>query len=366
MKKLKNKNPDIQKLAVRGRLPATQTLIDKAISQSNSREVLDFRGLEFDQEYFLYENEDYSQAAAANSLVKPIVCISNNVDVKIIYFPPDWDYVVFDNLCNLEELHISSANSRLHSLQWLICRNLPNLKNITINCEVIRWLEIDGVESLQNIDLRKSSAIDHLSILNTPSLKTIDIKGCKKLKKIIGMDLSKQSELGVTDQIANMQAKSKLDGAIYKNMTFTDIDNVLWNINYGVKIASLGGFFLGDDEEPEYEDICYGHEDDPNFNNFSFALLRPLEFVYTGGTGDTYAYEFLCHDYINGQYGVYRSDGHSTQEYCLNAALNVLSDMYLNIPRVRLPDEKQILKFLNALVAKESGKVVEGASGRGT
>ena len=361
MKKSKNKNTDIQKFVVKEGLQATQTLIDKAISQSNSREILDFRELEFDQEFFGYENEDYSHAAAASSLVKPVVCISNDVDVKIIYFPPQWDYVVFDNLCSLEELHISSVdpkNTWFHSLQWLICRNLPNLKKITVNCEVIRWLEIDDVESLQNIDLRKSCAIDHLSILNAPSLKKIDIKGCKKLKKIIGMDLSKQSELGVTDQIANMQAKSKLDGAIYKNMTFTDIDHVLWNINYGVKIASLGGFFLNDDEESEHEDICYGHEDDPNFNNFSFALLRPLEFVYTGGTGETYAYEFLYHDFSNGQYGVFRSEGKSTQESCLNEALNGVSDMYLNIPGVRSPEEKQILKFLNALVAKESGKVV--------
>ena len=42
----------------------------------------------------------------------------------------------------------------------------------------------------------------------------------------------------------------------------------------------------------------------------------------------------------------------------MNEALNGVSDMYLNIPGVRLPEEKQILKFLNALVAKESGKVV--------
>jgi hypothetical protein len=36
-------------------MQATQVLIDKAIRKSKSREVLDFRGLDFDSEFFLYE-----------------------------------------------------------------------------------------------------------------------------------------------------------------------------------------------------------------------------------------------------------------------------------------------------------------------
>lgn len=333
-------------------MQATQVLIDKAISQSNSREVLDFRGLDFDREFFGYGREDYAQAATSGGFVKPVVCISNEINVKIIYFPLDWDYVVFDNLPNLEELHIGYGNGSkkylFRNLQWMICRNLPNLKKITINCDLMRWLQIDGAESLQSIDLSKAGAIDFLSISNAPSVKEIDVKGCKKLKEASGMDQAKQSELGVTSQIDDMQAKSKCDGTLYKNMTFTDVEHVLWTINYGVKIASLKGLFQGD------EDTCYGREDDPDFNNFSFALLRPLEFVYTGGTGETYAYEVLCHDYSNGQYGAYDSVGNGTQEDCLDYALHTLSCMYLDIPGKQDPTNKQILAFLKKLVAKET------------
>ena len=331
-------------------MQATQVLIDKAISKSNSREILDFRGVDFEREFFGYGDTDYKPAAASGGLLKPVVCISNDKDVRVIHFPPDWDYVVFDNLLNLEELHIGSENPKdtlFHSLQWMFCRSLPNLKKITINCNVMRWLEIDGAESLQSIDLSKAGAIDFLSILNAPPVKEIDVEGCKKLKEISGMHLSKQSELGVTDQIESMQAKSKYDGTLYKNMTFTDVEHVLWTINYGMKIASLKGLFQGD------EDICYGREDDPDFNNFSFHLLRPLEFVYTGGTGEAYAYEVLCHDYLNGKYGAYTGVGNRTQEECLDYALHTLSCTDLSIPGRQDPTNKQILKFLNALVAEE-------------
>ena len=301
---------------------------------------------------YLHRLKDYVQAAASGSFVKPVVCISNEIDVKVIYFPLDWDYVVFDNLPSLEELHIGYGGGPkkylFRNLQWMICRNLPNLKKITINCDLIRWLKIDGTESLQSIDLSKASAIDHLSILNAPSVEKIDIKGCKKLKMISGMDPDKQRELGVTDQIDDMQAKSKCDGTIYKDMTFTDIDHVLWTINYGVKIASLKGLFKG------VADICYGREDDPDFNSFSFHLLRPLEFVYTGGTGETYAYEVLCHDYFKGKYGAYDSVGNSTQEDCLDYALQTLMGLFLAVPGKPDPTTKQILAFVNKLVAQET------------
>jgi len=212
----------------------------------------------------------------------------------------------------------------------------------------MRWLEINGAESLQSIDLSKASAIDFLSILNAPSVEKLDIKGCKKLKMISGMDPAKQREIGVTGQIDDMQAKSKCDGTIYKNMTFTDIDHILWTINYGVKIASLKGLFQGGD------DICCGREDDPDFNSFSFHLLRPLESVYTGGTGETYAYQVLCHDYFRGKYGAYDSVGNSTQEDCLNYVLQALKNLYLGVPGKPDPTTNQILAFLNNLVAKET------------
>ena len=334
-------------------MKVTQGLIDKAKRKSKSGEILDFRELEFDQECFGYGEADYKKAAISGDLLQPAVCIANDVNVKIIYFPPKWDYVVFDNLPNLEELHVCVIDSKdkwatlFHSLQWMICRNLPNLKKITINCNVMRWLEIDGAKALQSIDLRKAVAIDYFCILNAPSVEKINIKGCNKIREISGMHPAKQNELGVTSQIEDMQAKSKHDGTLYKNMTFTDVEHVLWTINYGVKIASLKGFLRD-------EDACYGREDDPDFNSFSFHLLRPLEYVYTGGTGETYAYAVLCHDYSNGEYGAYDSVGNSTQEDCLGYALHTLSCMDLNIPGKRDPTEKQILNFLKKLVLEEA------------
>jgi hypothetical protein len=335
-------------------MQATQSSKNRATDKSDSGEVLEVRGLVFEREPLGYEDKDYEEAAKSGSLVKPVVCISNDVTLRVIHFPLEFDYVVFDNLPNLEELHIGGGGPKdtwdamSHSLQWMICRNLPKLKKITVNCKVLRWLEIDGAESLQSIDLRKAGAIDRLSILNAPSVKKIDVRGCKKLKEISGMHPDKQSELGVTDQIESMQANSKCDGTLYKNMSFTDVEHVLWTINYGVKIASLKGLFHGD------EDFCYGREDDPDFNNFSFHLLRPLEFVYTGGTGETYAYEAVCHDFSNGKYGAYLGVGNSTQEECLDQALDTLSGSDLNIPGKQDPTNMQILEFLNKLVAKET------------
>ena len=121
--------------------------------------------------------------------------------------------------------------------------------------------------------------------------------------------------------------------------------------------------------------FCYGRENDPDFRSFSFNLLQPLEHVYTGGTGETYAYDFLCHDYSRHGYGVSSSKGYSNQEDCLDSALHHMIDIGLDLPSIDELRKKcqrassingfqkiykklsvQILDFLNQLIAEENSR----------
>lgn len=335
-------------------------LNDKQMLVGKYPKILDLRKYAFKTKNFGHSSDEFKKAAEEGRPPQPNICISGNDSVETIYFPLDqagYDYAVVANLPNLKELHVCRKDESRHrrgELLWLICQNLPELKTITIEGDV-RWLQLEDMPCLENIDVGKCKNLDYFSIKNAPALKKVNVKNCKKLRAIADLPTEIQSSLGITKQIQKTQEKSKNNGKIYKNMTFTDVDTVLANINYGAKLATRNRLFPKDHKtDPGF---CYGRENDPEFKSFSFNLLRPLESVYTGGTGETYAYEFLRHDYHNGQYGIGLSISNSTQEDCLDYALSWIADLGLAIPgrRWRVPS-KQVLDFLNQLIAKENNR----------
>lgn len=333
-------------------------LNDKQVLVGDYPQTLDLRKYAFDTEIFIHFSDEFEKAAKEGRPPQPNIYISNNDSVETIYFPFDqagYDYAVVANLPNLRELYICRKDeTRLWTgeLKWLICQHLPNLRKITIEGD-IRWLQLEDMPSLETIDVSKCKDLDYFSIKNAPAIKNVNVKNCKKLRVIADLPLETQSNLGITKQVQKTQGKSKRNGQIYKNMTFTDIDTVLANINHGIKLATRAGLFYKGEVGSKESGFCYGRENDPEFKNFSFRLLRPLEAVYTGGTGETYAYELLSHDYFDGQYGICSGTGNSTQEDCLDYALHSIDMAEWPIPRSRNLSSKQILAFLNQLIAEE-------------
>ena len=232
------------------------------------------------------------------------------------------NYIVIENLSNLKTIEIvGDLADDSSSLPWVAFKNLPALESISISGHV-RWVEFDEVPHLQSIKLNNCVKLAHLEIRNAPNLEQLDVANCRLLREVGGLDAAQLERLQVHAQIHAIQAKSKLDLKLKKSMTFTEIDAVLNTINEGYKIAVQKGLLHGSEVV-----LCDGREDDPGFRPFSYRTLRPLEPVYTGGTGETYFYEQRCHDYVNGQYGVSASRGCSEPEDCLEESLRTVIDL---------------------------------------
>lgn len=314
--------------------------------------ILDIRDYKFKSDnivsnfYSDFEKENLEGTPQAD------IHLRGDPSVEVIYFPNDETYFTYasiEDLPNLKEIHIcnSSTHSLGPTLKWLICKNLPNLKTIKIDGEVF-WLQMENVVLLETIDVRKNSTMDFFSIKNAPSLKKINVSGCKKLRKITDMSDDIQAILGVTEQILTNQKKSKNSGSLYRDMTFTDVDNVMANINNGVKLAVRLGVL---EDANGGDDFCSGRENDSEFIKYSFRLLRPLENVYTGGSGETYTYENLQHGYYNSEYCIECSIGDRSQESCIEYVLSEIAG-YLTVFR-DTPSQKRVLNFLNKLVAQD-------------
>lgn len=356
------------------------SLNSKQVLVGDYPKILDLRKYTFEPKIFLHLSDEFNKAAKEGRPPQPNICIANNNCVETVYFPCDeigYDYAVFSNLPNLKELYICRKDE--HSiwsgeLKWLICKNLPNLRKIAIEGDV-RWLELEDIPSLEIVDVSKCNSLDYFSIKNAHALKRVNVKSCKKLREISDLSEEFKNKLGITKQIQKTQEKSKRDGKIYKNMTFTDIDYLLENINLGAKLATRRGLFPMDEFDRTNTGFCYGRESDPDFRSFSFDLLQPLAHVYTGGTGVIYVYDFLCHDYSRHGYGICSSEGYSSQENCLDSALHCMIDRGLDLPSIDELRKKcrrassingfqkiykklsvQVLDFLNQLIAEENSR----------
>lgn len=256
--------------------------------------------------------------------------IASDIHIEHLTVPNDAigvDYIIVENLPNLRTLVVGQnlGQSSLGELQWLVLRNLPRLVSVKV-IGPIRWLEIDSSESLESVCLSQCPNLDYLAISGCRRLSDLQIDGCLKLRKVLRIGLTRQKRLRLKEQIKANQDKSRLDGSIYKNMTFTDLDIAKRIINSGVKIATRMGKLP--------EDFCYGQESNRKFRSFSYELLRPLEQVYTGGTGETYAYTSLCHDYYEHQgVGIWNAMGYRTPEDCLEGFLSTAVQLGLQSPK---------------------------------
>lgn len=309
---------------------------------------MDVRDMKIYTEIFLHMPDVFKNAAVEGRPPQPNIYIANDKVLEVLHFPSDAigiSYAVIENLPNLREIHVGPAEGDKSTgwdcLDWLILQNLPSLQSITVRGR-LRWLDIHSAGNLKTVDVANAKSLDHFSISGAPALDSVMIKGCVKLRVIDGITDAENAKLSINQQIKKNQSSSKLDGVLYPNMTYTDIDNVLQIINQGVKQATRAGNLDGD--------FCYGQEDNAEFNSFSFSLLRPLEHVYTGGTGETYAYESIGHDYSKKfGIGIVSSTGCSTQEGCLEYSLNS-ADLGLDIPYTSDGYEHAALEFFRGLI----------------
>jgi|GEM_PF-1844236 len=309
---------------------------------------MDVRDMAIKTEVFLHMPDVFKSAAVKGRPPKPNIYIANDKALEVLHFPSDAigiAYAVIENLPNLREIHVGPAKGDKSTgwdcLDWLILQNLPSLQSITVSGR-LRWLDIHSAGNLKTIDVANAKSLDHFFISGTPTLDSVLIKGCVKLRVIDGITDAENAKLSINQQINKNQSASKLDGVLYPDMTYTDVDHVLKIINQGVKQATRAGNLDGD--------FCYGQEGNAEFNSFSFRLLRPLEHVYTGGTGETYAYESIANDYSKKfGLGIVSSTGCSTQEKCLEYSLNSAIDLGLDIPYASNGDEHAALEFFRGL-----------------
>jgi len=75
-------------------------------------------------------------------------------------------------------------------------------------------------------------------------------------------------------------------------------------------------------------------------SQFGFSLMRPLEWIYTGGAGELYTYGALTFLSESLSY----STVYHTQEECLEAALNAI-DGEIRLPRNRQSNNERVLAF---------------------
>ena len=319
--------------------------------------ILDLRRHELNTKIFMHLSSEFEAAQREGRLPQPNICISDSDIVETLCIPSDdsgIQYAVVENMPNLKEIYVSRGSNWNGTLYWLICRNLPSLEMIAVADGDLRWLQIEGMPSLTSIDVGNCQKLDYFSVRKAPKIQKIDIRKCKKLRRIDGLTPKALERLGIANQISAIQAKSKRNLKIYKGMTFTDLDLVLSNINIGTKEATRR-CLLGDLDESELKsDFCYGRENDRKFDPFSYKLLRPLEWVYTGGTGELYPYEFNAHDFINGRYGIVSSEGDFEPEGCLEEALSYVDNFRIYVPKVHEASDKTTLEFLNKLAAEAS------------
>lgn len=283
---------------------------------------------------------------------QPDLYLFNNDVVESINLNVDYlsaNYLVFENLPKLKKIEIiGDIENRSSSLHWIAFRNLPALEEVSIKGRV-RWVEFDEMPLLRFVRLNDCVKLAHLDIRNAPYLEELGFANCRMLREVGSLEAAQLERLQVHAKINAMQAKSKLDLKLKKSMTFTEIDAVLRTINEGCKLAVQKGLLQGIDRI----DICSKRESDPDFRPFSYRMLRPLEPVYTGGTGETYFYEQCFHDYTNGRYGISGSMGCEEPQDCLEESLRTVISL-----TEADSSPSQMLAFFVKLLAQEDHTAV--------
>jgi len=264
--------------------------------------------------------------------------IADSEHVESIFLPAfTFIDVAIENLPNLREIHSDDDGST-----WLTCRNLPKLNTLIVD-GCLRWLSIDGAELLQTIDVGKCVHLGYMSVSNAPSLSHVNVEQCRLLQQIEDMSAEHQIKLGVTRQIATLQSRSKRDSSINEGMTWTDIDLVLANISHGEVLLKK--------QFAEFSNkSCHQNM---TLSNYRYRLLEPGEFVYTGGTGESYCYAFEVSsqdelqeaDVISIDYEV---GIHEPEDAIAEALSWATSGLVMS--HHQAPSDDQVLSYINVLL----------------
>ena len=289
--------------------------------------------------------------------------ISDDPGVKKIILPcgaVGVDYLVFSGLSALEEvIFTGKPNGLCKAYQWISIANVPSLRKAFLTGDVCS-LKIEGAMSLESLDVSGCPGLDLVSIIEISSKIKVNVSGCLRLRRIVGLDADLVNSSGLAEQIQENQRNSRRDGTFYENMTFTDIDLLAELINEGVKALSREGLL------PSEDGSILGRYDveacDAQFKPYNFRILEPLELVYTGGTGETYAYVsierlFWLDDLnLTDEQGM----GHSSPEYCLKHFIQLTSSRLSHLPDVEDYSNEEIVEFLRSAVERSLENVISG------
>ena len=357
-KHLNTPNEVLQSLAREGGIvgKAAQKLrLDKRqVLNGPYSEILDLRKHRFETKTGQQHRYERSLEPDGTAHSQPDIRISGSDTVEVLYFPSDtvsFNYAVIEDLPNLRELHVISIDhSFFFELKWLVCRNLPRLQRVTVSGG-INWLQLEGTPSLTSIDAGACEKLDYFSIEPTSKLKHINIAKCRKLRDIIGLKATIKKKLNVVGQIEICQKESRRDYVIYKNMTYTDVDMVLSNLDKGAKEATRQGLFRKEGEDDL--GFCEGLENDGQFKCFVIKPLPHNEAIYSGG--DIFSYSLLKpYNYQNEHQSV---EGFSSPEQCLDEALEFIIFSLKESLEKRYGSAKKALKLMNELASSGSRAV---------
>ena len=304
-------------------------------------EILDlsngsFSELDFSSEKSLYISGD--------SVIKKLIIPCGVIGVN---------FLCINDLPLLEEIYlIGDPISFFRTFQWIFIGEVPSLKRISLKGNVCS-IELENAMSLVDVDLSGCPDLDYFKVSDVPPSFRINIFGCYKLRGVVGLDVECSCSKNVLEQIDANQKNSRLDGLIYEGMTFTDIDAVNDLINEGVKAMSRKGLLYNEDDDSimgKYYLASY----DPEFKPYTFRILKPLELVYTGGTGETYSYVFVQR-YVSAEDFSVEDDegaGNSSPENCLHYMLHWIRMELSHLPNVRGSSDEQLLDILKGVITK--------------
>lgn len=290
------------------------------------------------------------------------LCISGSSVVKRLIIPSDaggLDFLCIEDLSNLEEiLMVGDQISPYGSLQWMYIGHVPSLKRVSLTGHV-RSLEIEDAMMLSDVDVSGVPELDLFKVSGVPKNFNINVLGCPKIRGVVGIDGMHASAKELSAQIDTNQKGSRRDGVIYEKMTFSDLDVVVDLINEGVKALSRKGLLCFEDDDSlmgRYYLLAY----DPKFKPYTFRVLEPLEPVYTGGTGETYAYVFVQRYVSTEDYSVEDDEGagNRSPEDCLRYMLHWTRMELSGLDGIGETSDEQLLQVLRSAIVENAYDVV--------
>ena len=284
----------------------------------------------------------------------PMLVIADDTNVRSLRLPADVigvSLLIIRNLPALQEVSLIGDSDRsFDSFQWIDISEVPALRRVSLAGRVVS-LNISGSPLLEHLNVGACSDLVKVTLADCPSELRVNVRGCLKLRAINDVSGDQFIIEGLEEQIADNQTKSRNDGVVYDKMTYTDIDQVQSIINDGLKAISRSGRL-----HKEAETSLLGRFDlgacEPWFEPLGYRLLAPLEPVYTGGTGETYAYVFVEREikFERDEFHVSEDEGagNSSPENCLRYMLHWIRMDLSDWPEVKDSSDDELLQVLTA------------------